>query len=261
MSYNTGRKGNFRTSEAERKDRKFILHLLISALLFLMGSSAAKAESARKNELEMHLNQSVRQEIATYAALHDWTRYTPQITLRIPSSVEHLPACPQPLRITSRDYNQQPIGNLKRQVSCNAPEQQWQLSIRVTVSITLPVAVAKTTINRETKISSEMLKMESMTFRQPKDFVTRFQSLLGKRAKRRIRSGQIVSPSYLEQNWLIEKGDEVIITASKNGMQASTKGIAMENGARNEQISVKNASSGTIIRATVTERGKVETNF
>lgn len=238
-----------------------MLNLLYSVLIFMLCSTAAKAEAVRKDELEMRLSQSVRQEIATYAALHDWTKFTPRITLRIPSSVEHLPPCPQPLRITSRDYNRQPVGNLKRQVSCNTPEQQWQLNIRVKVSLTLPVAVARTTINRGTKIRHEMLKLMPMTFRQPKDVVTRFQPLLGKRAKRRIRSGQIVSPSYLQQNWLIDKGDEVIITARKNGMQASTKGIAMENGAGNEQISVKNTSSGTIIRARVTGRGKVQTNF
>lgn len=261
MSYINSRKGSFRPSEAERKNRKPAGSLTGSLLFFLLVCISGSAASAEQEGLETVLKQSVTQEIATYATLHDWSGYTTQITVRMPSSVAYLAPCTQPLQITSRDYNQQPIGNLKRQVSCHTPQQQWQFNIRVKVSLTLPVAVAKTTINRGTKIRSEMLKLMPMTFRQPKDFVTRFQPLLGKRARRRIRSGQIVSPAYLQQNWLVEKGDEVIITANKNGMQASTKGIAMENGAGNEQISVKNASSGTIIRARVTDRGKVETNF
>lgn len=105
------------------------------------------------------------------------------------------------------------------------------------------------------------MKMVSITIRQPKDFATTISSLVNKTAKRRILGGQVVNPSFLEHKWMIEKGDEVVVIASKNGFQASIKGIALEDGDHGSQIRIKNRSSEKIIRAIVMAKGKAKTVF
>lgn len=203
----------------------------------------------------------ITEEIRLFADRHRWQNFESDIDITVPGSVNHLPACPEAVLISGSDQQSQPIGNLKRTISCDSTTQKWRINTTARVRIKLPVVIARTTINRDTKIEPDMLKMQTLTFHRSKDFVTRFQAVTGKRTKRRIRSGQLVSPSYLQQLWMVEKGDEVLIIATKNGMQASMKGVALENGAENEQISVKNSSSSKVIRAIVAGRGKVRTIF
>ncbi|PJC86410.1 flagella basal body P-ring formation protein FlgA [Vibrio sp. HA2012] len=261
MNYIYIRKKNFRSSEAIRKSRKPEIVQAILTILLLV-TTMTKVNASGERQLENISERAVQQEIADYARLHNWKNYTPRITPRVPPSAAYLPPCPpDSLHIAALDYNQEPIGNLKRQLSCNIPGQEWKISIRVKVEIELPVVIAASTISRGTMITADMLKLESITFLQPKDFVTDFSPLLEKTAKRRIRSGQIVSPSNLEQKWLVKEGDDVVIIASKDGIQATTKGIALESGTEKQQINVKNTGSGKIIRATVTARGKVKTMF
>ena len=280
MSYTATRKRNFRLSETIRKGRKWGKYL-ISTCLLMAGSVHASPETAAPTvnttvdttvnttvnttvdteQLRELLHNHVAEEIQLFAARHQWRDLKTDIDIAVPAAVNHLPACREPMVISAGDQQSQPVGNLKRQVSCNSPEQKWRLNTTVKVRIKLPVVVANSTINRDTKIAPDMLKMQTLTFQRSKDFVTQFQAVTGKRTKRRIRSGQLVSPSFLQQQWLVEKGDEVLIIANKNGMQASMKGIALENGAKNEQISVKNSSSSKVIRAFVAGQGKVKTIF
>ena len=87
-------------------------------------------------------------------------------------------------------------------------------------------------------------------------------------ASRRIRSGQILDPRKLESPPLVIKGNQVVITATKDGFTAtkdgftaSTKGVALEPGTRGEQIDVQNSSSGKVIKAVVTGLNQVQTQF
>lgn len=264
MIYKGTRKRNFRLSETIRKGRKWKAGL-VSIGLLLAGSVHAQPETVgttvNANELRAKLRTQVMEEIQAFATRYQWQVLETGIDIAIPASINHLPVCPEPMIISASDQQTQPIGNLKRQVSCDSKEQKWRLNTTVKVRIKLPVVVAKTTINRDTKIDASMLKMQTLSFHRSKDFATQFRAVTGKRTKRRIRSGQLVSPSHLQQRWLVEKGDEVLIVASKNGMQASMKGVAMENGAENEQISIKNTSSSKVIRAMVAGQGKVQTIF
>ncbi|OLQ79118.1 flagella basal body P-ring formation protein FlgA [Photobacterium proteolyticum] len=264
MSYKETRKRNFRQSEVKRKKGKWGKGLAFTFLMLarsVYAQQEPESTTVKADQLHMQIRTQITEEIQTFAIRHQWQDLETDIDIAIPASIYHLPVCPEPMIISASDQQALPIGNLKRQVSCDSAEQKWRINTTVKVRIKLPVVVAKTTINRDTKIDASMLKMQTLSLYRNKDFVTQFQAIIGKRTKRRIRSGQLVSPSYLQRRWLIEKGDEVLIVAVKDGMQASMKGIAMENGAESEQISVKNSRSSKIIRATVAGKGKVQTIF
>lgn len=230
-------------------------------MLILLTGVVLSVNAEEKQHLQKVLEHQVKQDIKNYANQHGWKHYTTTISTFIPATADHLPTCTKPLAIRRLDYHHQPIGNLKRQIVCHDPGQSWQLNAQLKVKITLPAVVAKTTINRNTQLTTEMMKMVSITIRQPKDFATTISSLVNKTAKRRILGGQVVSPSFLEHKWMIEKGDEVVVIASKNGFQASIKGIALEDGDHGSQIRIKNRSSEKIIRAIVMAKGKAKTVF
>ncbi|MEJ2765293.1 flagellar basal body P-ring formation chaperone FlgA [Photobacterium sp. MCCC 1A19761] len=268
MNYNYKRKQHFRPAEEKRKHGKQArIGLHLGLLLGLAGLWATPGTSAPTDTnvdpaaLHAQLQGEITRELSVAAERYQWQDYRAAINITLPTSVKHLPACDTPIVIAAADQQSQPIGNLKRKVSCQSGPQTWELNTTVSVALTLPVLVAKSTINRDTKIDATMLSQQTLTFRHDKAFATQPQQVIGRLATRRIRTGQVISPTYLERLWLVEKGEEVLIIASKHGMQATTKGIARENGAQGEQISVQNQRSAKVIRAIVSDRGKVRTIF
>lgn len=293
--YNATRKRNFRPTEAGRKRRQSRICFL-SALFgsVLLGISHPPAFSAiteqalsKKTESEQtetkskqtrteqaiavqtmteqaladFVRQEMQAEVDAYARQHHWQNVQTDIVITVPAAVQHLPVCPEPLTIAASDLNNQPVGNLKRQVRCDGGAHPWRINTTVKVEVQLPVVVARTALNRGTKLAADMLKMQVMRFNRATDFATQIPNVTGKRTERRIRSGQVIRPASLQQRWLVETGDEVLITARKDGMQASTRGIALEDGGKNEQIEVKNSRSEKVIKVRVTDYGKVETVF
>lgn len=256
-TYKSTGKKNFRLSEVKRKYGKW---LLLSSLLCCGLSYAADEKMVDSALLASKIEDSLRDEFSLIAKKNQWHDYQFQVDVRVPKSASYLPYCSD-MRIYHSDKRSLPIGSFSRRVECHNQESSWKLNIRIKTTLTLPVIVAKNAIARATKLTKEQLEKESKTFTTPQYFVTQYQSVVGQQAKRRIRRGQILNPNNLEQSWLIEKGDEVIIVAQKDGLTASMKGLALENGAIEQQIKVKNISSNKVIKAYVTARGKVATLF
>lgn len=153
-----------------------------------------------------------------------------------------------------RDAYQSPNNTIEAQ--CASPS--WKLYIPITIDIYGPIVVAKTSIPKSTLIRKHHLELKEQQIN-----LTRYANynaidlVQGMRAKRNIRQGAVISPSNLEAPMLVARGDQVIISAESEVIAIQMKGEALNSGALGEQISVKNLSSDRVIRARVTERGKV----
>ena len=62
---------------------------------------------------------------------------------------------------------------------------------------------------------------------------------------------------HLQPDYLVEEGNEVLITSSSSGISVDMLGYALGNGQIGEWISVENANSGKAVRAKVTGEKKV----
>lgn len=153
-----------------------------------------------------------------------------------------------------RDVYQSPNNTIEAQ--CVSPS--WKLYIPITIDIYGPIVISKTSIPKNTLIRAHHLELKEQQIN-----LTRYANynaiklVQGMRAKRNIRQGAVISPSSLEPPMLVARGDQVIISAESEVIAIQMKGEALNSGALGEQISVKNLSSDRIIRARVTERGKV----
>ena len=67
-----------------------------------------------------------------------------------------------------------------------------------------------------------------------------------------LRQGQLAAPT------LIKRGSAVSIVARKEQVEVSMAGEALDPGALGQVIRVRNATSGTVIRARVVDAGVVE---
>lgn len=263
MSYDIDRKLNFRPSEPNQRKGKRRLSswvwLIIGNLYF--SAVALASVTMSPEELEQQVGHSFEQEVATQAKVKRWQNYQLDYQIWLPSSVNHLPQCPQALRINGRDNQVLPIGNLKRAVICESDDTSWRVNITIKAALTLPVVVTQVSMARGEIVSAANLQLISRRLSRQEDFYSAVQDAAGLETTRRIRAGQMVNPHNLSSPPLIEKGNQVLIIASQDGFTATTKGIALEDGKANQQINVRNNSSGKVIKAVVSGRNQVETTF
>ncbi|SNX49035.1 flagellar basal body P-ring biosynthesis protein FlgA [Vibrio thalassae] len=259
MTYIFIRKWNFRFTEARRGMRKWL-----GSAFFLLLTLPSQAEIQQKmtpQDVEMAVQQSVLAEIERTAQRQNWQHYETNLVMFVPESAKHLAKCQAPLIITSRDSQALPVGNLRRSVQCQDGHNDWRINTSAKVTLSLPVAVASQTLNRDTHITAASVQLETRTLSRAVHFVADLSQIIGNQVSRRMRTGQIIDASFVVKPPLVEKGNEVVIIAAKGKFNASTKGIALETGGAGEQIEVQNSQSKKVIRAVVTGLNQVHTQF
>lgn len=81
--------------------------------------------------------------------------------------------------------------------------------------------------------------------------------VIGRRVKIGVGADQPLRAHHLHPDYLVEEGDEVLITGSAGGISVDMVGYALDDGQIDEWIGVENASSGKTIRGKVTGEKKV----
>lgn len=265
MSYKKEGKENFRLTEVITKVWKHLSSYTKSSLaaaILCVTSFAVFAESnLTKVAIDKSVSQEFSQQLELLAERRGWKNYSSNLDIRIPKVAEHLPLCPNPLVISGLDNKILPVGNLRRTVSCHSDSVNWKINLTVKSSLTLDTVVAKAVINRGESVTSGHIALEKRTLTWDQDLFTTLADVPDKIALRRIRTGQVIDPGKLKNPALIKKGNQVVIVASKDGFTASTKGVALVDGEKGEQIDVRNTSSGKIIKAVVSGLNRVETQF
>ena len=163
-------------------------------------------------------------------------------------------------------------------VSCNEP-LNWKIAIRTNAR---PVTIQKSEkFEKETLIDENQngvlflntslkrgeviqeFNLVKIDDNRPKGngyFVDKGQ-LIGRKLKQNLSSGQVVRSRHLEQNWMIEKDQMVLLIANVNGVAVESKGIALENGHFNELIQVSNSSSGKIVEGRIVNAKNIFVKF
>ncbi|MEW8014734.1 MAG: flagellar basal body P-ring formation chaperone FlgA [Candidatus Sedimenticola endophacoides] len=81
---------------------------------------------------------------------------------------------------------------------------------------------------------------------------------LGNTLKRSLRMGSVLLPTHIKAPYAIKRGERVSIIAKSGELYVRMQGKALESGALNDRIQVRNESSDRKIEALVTARGVVE---
>jgi flagella basal body P-ring formation protein FlgA len=238
---------------------KWITGLLLGAIsLSAFATSHAKMT---RLDIEHAVRHALDLEIEQLAERHRWGKHDAKLVILVPESAKHLDQCIAPLIISSRDHQALPVGNLKRSVSCEDGVNDWRINASIKATLSLPVAVATTTLNRHTTVDAKSVRLETRTLSRATAFVTDLSTLRGKQVTRRMRAGQIIDAKFVSNPPLVEKGNEVVIIAAKGGFNATTKGVALQTAGEGEQIKVQNSQSKKVIRAVVTGLNQVHTQF
>ncbi len=158
------------------------------------------------------------------------------------------------------DFNRNPIEHAQTTVAVecdsNAP---WQLFVRTEIRIYDEVVIAPNAIPRGSVIGIGMLDLtEKQINRGGYGHYSEAVLVEGMVAKRTIRAGSIIKPAMLQAPQLVSRGDQVVIVAANESINIRMNGTALSDGAKGEQISVRNNHSDRVIRAKVVKKGKVQ---
>lgn len=171
-----------------------------------------------------------------------------------------LPACDQALELFAQSGAIKPGQNTVG-IRCNAGKA-WTIYSVVAIKSFKEVLVLAKPLRRNDIIRPEHLTTQtrdSGTLQQ--GYLSDPNELVNKQATRNIPVGSVINRTHYSDMLLIKRGERVNIQSGKVGLLISAPGIAMMDGAKGQQISVKNASSNRVIQATVTDSGVVSVYF
>jgi flagella basal body P-ring formation protein FlgA len=165
--------------------------------------------------------------------------------------------CAEPLT-TSLQSGSASSGRATVQVECTG-ERPWKIFVPVQIKVTDQVIVAgKSLASGHVLTLDDVLVEERDVTRLRSGYIGRPEDLVGKRLKRQLLPGRVITPSMLMERTMIERGQSVTISADFGGVSIETAGKALMDGALNERIQVENSGSKQVIEAVVRSAERVE---
>lgn len=136
---------------------------------------------------------------------------------------------------------------------CTAP-QPWTIYSTVNIKMYKDIVVLTKPLRRNDLIKAEHVKVETRdTATLQQGYVQSIDDVIDKQATRHLAPGTVLSRALFIEPPVIKRGTRVNIQSGRKGLLISAPGIAMMDGGKGQQISVKNASSQRMIRATVVD--------
>lgn len=223
-----------------------------SALL-LTGIIQSTAFSATFSELTLAKVQEAatttltkQSEIAGYLE--------PKFDVEVVKTSRPLPACPTAANVETLDARS--LSRMRFVVVCGA-SPGWRYEFVVRAKISAKVVVAATDLMPGKFLSPSDVLLERHDISGMPDSFSDLTAVEGMSTRRSVRAGDVLRQNMLVAPALVKRGDQVRIVARREQIEVSMSGEALDTGARGASVRVRN-SSGTIIRARVTDAGTVE---
>nr|WP_186366587.1 flagellar basal body P-ring formation chaperone FlgA [Yersinia thracica] len=233
------------------------LFLLSVSLISLYAAAANSADIHARKQIYTQALHAASADISQTAKNKNWQGYRVKMNIFIPSEVSRYKWCQGEVRVTAPISGQRDISRLRYDISC--PDATgWEVSVTVKPDIYLPVWVAKNTLERGKLVAPDDIELKKKNISTAQGgYITDPDEIVGLTVKRRIRGLQVVTPSQLEQPVLVTRGQQVLMIAEQDGIEARMLGEALKNGRKGELIKVKNISSKRTVTAIVDDIARV----
>ena len=166
-----------------------------------------------------------------------------------------LVACEVPLSTSSSGV--QVLGAVSVAVKCASPSP-WTVHVRATVTTTMELPVLSYSINRGDIISRGDIEWRKQEISRPLvGYVIDENKIIGKEARKHLRSGNPLRSSDLVSPQIIKRGQTVDLVARSSGLLVNMQGKALANGAKGDRLLVQNTSSGKKVEGLVMASGAV----
>ncbi len=161
-----------------------------------------------------------------------------------------LPTCRHTPQIQLPHASLRPTGRFTALVRCTQPH--WKVFISYRVTGQRPVMVSTTLIPRMATIKADMVAQRLIDASQvPRQAATQPDQVIGKRARRSIAAGQIITAQMLLPPYWVFRNKPVILMTRIGAIEIRTKGVALRDAVENEVVEVRNLRSGRKVRGVV----------
>jgi flagella basal body P-ring formation protein FlgA len=133
-----------------------------------------------------------------------------------------------------------------------------RISAPIRVKVFEDALVTTRRLNRHDILHAGDLRRERVDITNLVKWVqTESDSVLGRRTTRTINPGTIVESRWLAEVPLVSRGDRITMAKAANGVSVTGMAVALEDGYKNQEISVKAEWANRILRAVVVDAGTV----
>lgn len=229
-------------------------YILLPGLFLLTSlySSAGRAELPADN-IFSRVEQLAREQLAQQAGTAGLLE--PQFQVAVVKSTRPVPACAAPVTLETADSRS---AQRMRFVAVCPGSNGWRYEMLARGSITAQVAVTSAPVTANTPLQSGDVALARRDVTMVPDSISSLPGAIGLSSRRSLRAGEVLRQGQLAAPMLIKRGSAVNIVARKEQVEVSMAGEALDPGALGEVIRVRNATSGTVIRARVVDAGVVE---
>ncbi len=127
----------------------------------------------------------------------------------------------------------------------------WRHEFVVRASITASVLVAAVALPAGHELTATDVVLAQRDVTNVSGTLTSPEAVLGMSSRRSARAGEVVRETWLVRSTLVHRGATVGIVARSGAIEVTAAGEALDAGARDAVIRVRNVSNGQIIRARV----------
>jgi flagellar basal body P-ring formation protein FlgA len=136
-------------------------------------------------------------------------------------------------------------------VSCESP--RWALYVAVGVERRIAVLVLRHAVEREALLSGADVSVETRTVTGlDAAFLSDPAELRGRFVRRTLAAGTTLTVDMLTPNYLVRRGQEVVLLAGADGIEVRASGRALEDAPAGAHLKVQNLSSMRVVEGVVT---------
>lgn len=223
----------------------FRLILFIAACPALLGAGPAHAGAPIDPQIDAAARAALAPRLAQFADP------VLALTLAQPRALER---CGSPLEVTPAEVRS-PL-RMRFHVRCSALPG-WQVQATVAARITARVAVLAGPVAAGQSLRTSDVRTELREVSAIPDALLTADSVLGRSARRSLRAGEVLRSTQLRDALLVRRSTPVVMLARGNGVEASTSGEALDEGALGTVVRVRHGN-GRVLRMRVIGENMVE---
>ena len=143
-------------------------------------------------------------------------------------------------------------------VRCNG-QRPWKMYVPVDVVVTGTVLIASRALPKGHVLAEGDFSIaERDISRLQGGYMTNAKELLGQRLKQTLQGGRVITPSVLQADLMVRRGQTVTLMVKNDALSIRMSGTALMDGVKNQRIRVENHHSQRVVEGLVRSRETVE---
>lgn len=143
-------------------------------------------------------------------------------------------------------------------VGVRCPRPQWTVYVPVSLEVEVPVLVLRQAAGQGAALTAHEVDVQTRRVKgSGSGYLGSVDQLHRRHLKFALPAGTVLTPDVLAADFLVRRGQEVVLLASVGGIEVRAKGVALSDGAASDHVRVQNLSSQKVVEGVVEDESVV----